>query len=239
MSLKSRLTLIAVAVTLIVATMLTFIGLSIRWKQDERIADAVFAGNRLIWDQLITDHLEQLAGQVDDVNGEFDLRRALKAQDQAEIVKYAERFVSLTAKLGHYDILQLFDRSGELVYSSSNEMQIPLSPNLFRHATDQQQIQQGLTGLPNGKPVGLVIFPIQSRHKLIGLGLLAKGLEAVVERLAQRSNLGVGITDIQGRIIKQMNLPPNQFSVNEISQPNKKSVRNHRIRKHGLSVQIH
>ncbi len=206
MSLKSRITLIAIAVTLSVAILLTFLGIGIRSKQDLRIADAVFTGNQLIWDQLVADHLTKLTTLAGEIDGEFDLRRSLKTNNYADVNKYAERFVNLTRDLGRYEILQLFDADGSILYSSSPQINHSLSVQLVSDAAKRLETQSGLVALPDGSPGGVMAFPIQSRRKLIGLGLVTKGLDPVIRQLAERSGFGVGISAMDGRITSQERL---------------------------------
>lgn len=193
MSLQLRITGVVVTGILAVAAVLVGVAVISSQKMNQRVADAVYLGNTLIWDQLVEDHLQRLSASVEQVNNEFELRAALKRGEHDEVRTYADRYVNLTGDLGQYDALLLFDREGRQLYSS-DEALVPL--HLGEHVQQvaaKSEQQRDLAVTQNGVPVGMVAFPLQSRRKLIGIGVLIKGLSPVVERLAARGDFAVGV----------------------------------------------
>ena len=207
MSLKARITLIAVAATLIVAAILTTVGLVSNRQMQSRIADAVLLGNRLIWDQLAADHLERVAAAVAPIGQEFELRSALREGDRAAIAKYADRYVNLTRDAGLYDALLLFDRDATLVYSSAPTLKLGAASAIVEAVRKQEQEQRTLAATDDGRPLAVVAFALQSRRSVLGFGLYVKSLAPVLDRLARRSGQGIALLDRGGQLVAGADLP--------------------------------
>jgi len=207
MSIKARVTLLSVVALLVMTATLIAIGVMQRGKLEERVADAVLTGNRLIWEQLLQDHYTRISEGIDPLNHEFELRSALKHDDSEQIRSYADRYVRLTRDTSAYDYLQIFNEQETLAYSSELSIAQAIAPVLVARVHKTGKPQQSVAQLPGVGPVAVVAFPVTSRKKLIGVGLYAAKLEAILERLAKRSGFAVGITDLDGQLVSAIDLP--------------------------------
>jgi len=182
---------------------------------NQRVADAVKLGNSLVWDQLVEEHLAHIATAVEQVNNEFELRTALKHDDRAAVKQYAGRYVNLTRDGGSYDALLLFDRRGQPMYSSSQGLVLKHISGHLKKVIASSEEQRDLGQSNAGEPLGMVVFPLQSRRKLIGIGVLVKGLQPVVQRLAKRGDFAVGLTgERNNRVLINSGLPDGEAMQN-------------------------
>jgi methyl-accepting chemotaxis protein len=205
MTLKTRITLISVLTTFLVAAILVIVALITENMTQQRAADAVLTGNRLIWEQLLADQMDRTAEGIAPFENEFELRSAIKQQDREGIREYAERFVNLTGDSGRYDLLQILDAEQQLLYSSNQAMRLDKLATLLDPVVSDRQVQHGILTTSDGTPMVVVAFPVESRRKLKGLALYGKRLDDVVARLAERSGAGIAVST--GGLVAQSGLP--------------------------------
>jgi methyl-accepting chemotaxis protein len=207
MSLKSRITLFSVLTTFLVAAILVSVGLVIKHKEDARIADAVLTGNRLIWEQLLAEQRKGIGAAVAEFRKEYELRAAIKSGDTQQVAHYADRYVNLTRDAGHYDLLQIFTADGQGLYSSSDGVVLQRLGGLLNSTASMGDQQAGLFAGSDGTVYNVVLFPVQSRRKLLGMALYAKRLDQVLQDFAQRSEFGVALSDAPGQILAHSLFP--------------------------------
>lgn len=207
-TLKVRLTVFAVSITLVVAVILIAVGMIANRQMEARLADAVKLGNRLIWDQLVADHLEAIAKGTAALENEFDLRTALRERDHPAIKQYADRYVQLTRDTGGYDTLLLFDSDGTPAFSSDAGTALSQTkPYVARVREQGQQIRDLITS-DSGEALAMVAFPLQSRRSLLGVAVYLQGLSPVLARLAERGEQGVALTDLSGAVFASAGMSP-------------------------------
>jgi methyl-accepting chemotaxis protein len=207
MSLRSRIILLSVLATVVVAGILETIGMVMLTRANERIADAVLTGNRLIWEQLLQDEQERIAGGIEAFDKEFELRTAIKQRDHAQIAEYANRYVNLSRDGGRYELLQIYDPDRRLLYSSSQRLGLSGISGLLSAVSESSRRASGILLGDDGRAMAVVAFPVNSRRGLLGIGAYAKPLDGVLERFAQRSGFGIALADGQSTLIADANFP--------------------------------
>ncbi|MGD8956463.1 MAG: HAMP domain-containing protein, partial [Chromatiaceae bacterium] len=208
MSLRSRIILLSVLTTVVVAGILETIGMVMLTRANERIADAVLTGNRLIWEQLLQDEQERIAGGIEAFDKEFELRTAIKQRDRAQIAEYADRYVNLSRDGGRYELLQIYDPDRRQLYNSSQRIGLPAIEGLLSAVTESSMRTSGLLLADDGRAMAVVAFPVNSRRGLFGIGVYAKPLDDVLKRFAQRSGFGVALADGQSTLTADTAFPP-------------------------------
>lgn len=103
MNIRQRISLFSAIIVGFVAVFLVVIFEQVGQHTDRRVADAVFLGNQLIWEQLVDDELSRLRALKAQIDNEFDLRGAIKRADAEEVRSFADRYVQLTGDSGHFD----------------------------------------------------------------------------------------------------------------------------------------
>jgi methyl-accepting chemotaxis protein len=207
MSLKTRITLLSVLTTFVVAAILVTVGVINQRHMDGRIADAVLTGNQLIWTQLLAEQREHIALAIDDFNKEFELRSAIKRNDQAEIAQYADRYLQLTRDSGRYQVLQIFDPLQSQLYGSEDNPALQGLATLLAPLAEADIPQTGILASAAGEVFNVVAFPVRSRRKLLGMAVYAKRLDTVLEQFALRSGFGVALAGPGGAITTQAAFP--------------------------------
>jgi len=208
MPLRLRLLLIVFSSIILIVGILVTVGFVSNNKMEQRVSDAVMLGNELIWNQLVSDQLNQMQELIDEINNEFELRSALKKNEQAEVEKYANRYVELTGDTGKYDALQLFTADGKKLFTSDASISIEQTTKILTALGSEGKVKklQDLATLSSKQPVSYIAFPMKSRKKVIGIGLFIKSLNPVLEKMAQRGDFATALVDLNNSIQHQVNL---------------------------------
>jgi len=197
MPLRRRLTLIVLVSILFLVGILGLVNRIDHIKMEQRIEDVVYLGNELIWNQLVADQLNGLEQPLEEIENEFELRSALKKNDQAEIDKFASRYVQLTGDTGQYDALKLYSSTQLEVFSSDSSIHVKDVSSLFSGLGTQNNTNKDLRTLQGGEPVSVMAFTLKSRRTVIGYGLFVKKLTPVLEKMAERGSFATGLADNQ------------------------------------------
>jgi len=207
MPLRRRVTLIVLVSILFLIGILAVVNRIDHAKMEQRIEDVVYLGNELIWNQLIADQLNGLEQPVKEIDNEFELRSALKKNNQEEIDKFATRYVQLTGDTGQYDALKLYSSSQQEVFSSDSKLLVSNATSLFAGLDAENRMFKDLRTLQSGEPVSVMAFALKSRRKIIGYGLFIKKLTSVLDKMAERGSFATGLADNQFALHHTAQLP--------------------------------
>jgi methyl-accepting chemotaxis protein len=198
MNIRQRISVFSAIIVGFVALFLVVIFQQISQQTTERVSEAVFLGNQLIWDQLVHDQLGELAGLKEQIDNEFDLRGAIKRAEVAEVEEFAQRYFQLTGDSGHYDQLLILGKDQTPFYRSSPGTQLPaLGHYLDTSAVDGSVVTDLITD-DRGGLMAMAVIPVQSRRGLKGFAVYLKTLQHVVTKLAERSGHTVGVQSTDG-----------------------------------------
>jgi methyl-accepting chemotaxis protein len=207
MSLKSRITSLSVVTILLVVAILETVNYLGASRSEQRIADAVLTGNSLIWAQLLEDEQSRIAGGIESFEQEFELRSAIKKSDAASVKEFADRYVNLTRDSGGYELLQIFDRDKQALYSSSADVSLAGIDTLLSAVVEDPRRHSGLLLASDSRVMAVLAFPSKGRRGLYGIGVYAKSLDSVLGRLAERSGFGVALSDLSGQLTADSGFP--------------------------------
>lgn len=200
MNIRQRISLISFLILSGMAAVLVLAFVLFNGQMNQRLEETALLGNRLIWDQLVHDHLRQLELLREEIENEFDLRSALKQGDATKVREYAQRYVQLTGGGNGYDDLLIFDRGGEQVYRSVTGGKIEGLGRYLERATAESQVMSNLFAVRDNGIVAAAVIPLKSRSGLIGSAVYVRGLQRVVEQLAQRASSAAGLLDASGAL---------------------------------------
>jgi methyl-accepting chemotaxis protein len=201
MDIRQRIFLFSAIIVGFVAVCLVVIFSLVGQQTDRRVAQAVFLGNQLIWDQLVHDQLDDLRGLQEQIDNEFDLRGAIKRADAAEVQTFAERYVQLTGDLGQYDKLQILGADQTTFYESGSPTALSGLSAYLDQVADRDAVVTDLATDSQGDLYALAAIPVKSRRGLKGFAVYLKSLDDVVGKLAERSNNTVGVLNTDGDLM--------------------------------------
>ena len=201
MTLKTRINLIAVVVTLMVAaTLITTGELSLREMQ-RQLDQSRISSAATLWKKNTAVELEHMRNASKTLTRDRDTLKALKRFDREEVVDSGDSSYNLLSTQGILDELTLLDKNGQILYSSRENAAPPTADSLASHALAEQKPQQGIERAPDGTPMASVAFPLYYRGKLVGVALYEKTLQAAIEDFKANNSAEAAITDLNGRTI--------------------------------------
>jgi len=210
MSLVTRISILAIATMLIIGAALSGVMIFISGKQEARTAAATHYGNSLVWTRSVSTLVREMRQGVAALEGEFDLRLALKQGDVDAVRGYAERYINLTGGTSAYESLGLFDRNGTLQYASSADAQDPAVGSLVKAVIAGNQESSGIVFLRSGGVHAILAFPLLSRDKLIGVGIHMRDIRGALKSAAADTGQGVSLIYPDGHIAPGVGLPDMQ-----------------------------
>ena len=201
MTLKTRINLIAVLVTLMVAATLVITGeLSLRETQ-HHLDQARIRGAATLWKKITTAELGHMMDASKALSRDRDTLKALKTLDREEISDSGESSYNLLSTQGILDELTLLDKSGQVLYSSRENAPAPTADSLVFRALSERKPQRGIERAPDGRLMASVAFPLYYRGKPVGAALYEKSLQAAIEDFKANNDAEVAIADLDGSTI--------------------------------------
>jgi len=195
MTLKTRINLIAVLVTLLVsATLVITSELSLRETQ-HHLEQEKIRGATTLWKKIISAQLEQMLSGSKALARDRDTLKAIKTANHEEIVDSARSSYNLLSTQEILDELTIVDKNGQILYSSRENPLAPAPGSLVFTALAEKKPQQGIERASDGRLMATVAFPLYYRGKPLGAGIYEKSLEDAIADFQQNNQSDVAITN--------------------------------------------
>jgi len=199
MLLRTRLTVIAVAL-MVVISIVSVVALNIaRSNFQERYQADIMAANHSYVKSAVSNIYESLLENAKPLLRSRSFKSAM-AGNKADLV--AEEIVTIERRLtagGEISFIQAVGTSGVPLYSASSELSIDLKDPLIGEATTTNTPVSGFTFTNAGQPVLVSVSPVSRRGKAIGTLLIAYDWEKLLNTLAE--TLGARTALVNGKFI--------------------------------------
>jgi methyl-accepting chemotaxis protein len=205
MTLKTRINLIAVIVTLLVAATLITAGQLSQHETQEQLDHARISGTAILWKKIITSQLDHMLEGSKTLSRDRDTLKALKKRNLEELQDSGRSSYNLLSTQNILDSLTIVDKSGQVVFSSLDQPGTPTADGLAMKALAERKPQQGIERSNNGKLVAVVAFPLYSRGKPLGVGIYARELQAAIDDFKQNTNAETSIASLDRQIAYSTN----------------------------------
>ncbi len=194
MTLKTRINLIAILVTILVsATLITTTELSLRETERHLEAEQIRGANTL-WKKIISAQLEQMLTGSKTLARDRDTLKAIKTSNHEELKDSGLSSFNLLNTQGILDQLTIVDKQGKVLYSSRDSATPPNPDSLVFKALKERKTQQGIERSTNGKLMATVAFPLYYRGKPLGAGIYEKSLQDAIEDFKANNDSEVAIS---------------------------------------------
>ena len=193
MSLVTRISIFAIAITLAIGGALIGVMAYLHTQQESRLTAAAHYGNALAWKRAVGTLYQDMHARVPALENEFDLRSALRQGDTAALRDYADRYVNLTGDNGGYDALLLFDRTGMRQYASHGGDSLAAASPLVGHVLETSEARNAVVSAGGAALHAVVAFPLKSRNTLIGVGMYARAIDPALAMVAKDTGQSVGL----------------------------------------------
>lgn len=168
---------------------------------EKRIETTTLNGNSHLFNYISKGLLRSMHPLEEEISNEFDLRTAIKQNNQADVDKFAGRYIELTGGTGKYQTLELFDKNKNNIYISEQTRKVIDSNTLIDKLNKDTKRVTDLKVLENGEITGAMAVPLKSRRKIIGYALYTKSIDTVVQQLAETTGSHIVITSQPGSIL--------------------------------------
>lgn len=193
MTLKTRINLIAVLVTVLVATTLVIThGLSQQEIENQLEAEQI-RGAETLWKKITSAQLNQMLAGSKTLARDRDTLKAIKTSNHEELRDSGSSSYNLLSTQGILDQLTIVDKQGKVLYSSRDNAAAPKPGSLVFKALSEKKNQLGIEQSADGKLMATVAFPLYYRGKPLGAGIYEKTLQNAIEDFKANSNAEVGI----------------------------------------------
>lgn len=181
MSLKLRINIIAVIVTLLISITLIAVGKKSQNETQNQLNAARISGISVLWKKIIASQLDAMLVGSKTLSRDRDTLKALKKKDLVELQDSGVSSYNLLSTQGILDRLTLIDANAEVVYSSRQNQNHTFNSKLALQALNDKKAQKGIERSADGVLHAVVAFPLYSRGKPIGVGVYAKQLQPAIE----------------------------------------------------------
>ena len=176
MSLKTRINLIAIIITLLVSATLITAGKISQNETQSQLNAARISGTSVLWHKIIGSQLDTMQQGSKGLSRDRDTLKALKKNNIAELQDSGLSTYNLLNSQGILDRLVLIDKHAKVVYTSQGDQSHSFNSELALQALNEKKSQRGIERSADGKLLAVIAFPLYSRGKPIGVGVYAKEL---------------------------------------------------------------
>lgn len=217
MKIRTRVTVVSVGVMLAVAMALVGVAYWSQRAAEERFVTATLAGKRVLWEQIVARHLEQMKGFSKALTRDRVTLKALRAKDLAILREQVETTHNLFSSDGTLERLQIVDTDGVYLASAPNALSGRTSKTVALKAAAEEKIVYGVNRDDDGQLQAVLAFPLYARGKLKGVGVYSKGLQGILDDYQRNDHSDVVIIDPDGQ--SELQASDNQ---NQVQWPGRK-----------------
>lgn len=224
MTLRARITLVGISVTLLVAIALIITSQVSQKQIEDRFASATINGKAALWKKIIAGQLQAMVVGTTNLSRDRATRKALKSGDNTSLAESAKTTFNLLSAEKILTRMQILNLKYEVVFSAPNYYNGSTKKALFKQALESGKIIRGLERDDDGKLIAEIAFPLFMRGKVIGVGVYSKNLTAAINDFKVNDNSEVFIVSAQGQVeyatdkalYAQLNITLPKFGSNEV-----------------------
>jgi methyl-accepting chemotaxis protein len=227
MLLRTRIPLVAMAVTLLVAVALIVTSRVSQDQVEQRFADATIDGKSLLWKKIVASQLAYMANNTSGLARDRATRNALKNREFEALDESASTTYNLLHAQKIIDGMKLLTLDYEVVYSTPQKYKGNFSNPMLKAALKQGKVVQGISQDHEGKIRAMVAFPLTVRGKQIGLAVYERDLSDALNDFKDNSHADIYLLDAQQQAVYGTNmevytqagleLPPTSETSNSIA----------------------
>ena len=187
LTLRTKITVVAISVTFLVALTLVITAQMSSNKADERFSNATIAGKRALWNKILSSEFASMSEGTSGLSRDRATRKALKNGDYATLKESAQTTFNLLSASKVLSRMQILDLNGSVVFSAPQQA-TETKKSLYKLALKEGKIKSGLERDDDNKLVAEIAFPLFMRGKAIGIGIFEKNLDEAVEDFKKSDN---------------------------------------------------
>ena len=217
MTLRTRITLVAIIATLLVALSLIITSRVSLNQVENRFAEATNSGKSVLWKKIVASQLDTMETGSTGLTRDRNTRKALQRGDIASLGESVKTTYNLLSAQNILSKLQITDLDSNVLFSTPENFTGGTRKQLVKSALKEGKIKGGIEIDDNGELVSVLTFPLFMRGKAIGAGIYIKSLDDALSDFKANDESEISIISSDGKILKSTN--PNLFENLEIALP--------------------
>ena len=181
LSLRAKVTIGAIIVTLLVALTQIVTSLLSQQQLEEMFADATIAGKVVLWKKIVDSQMEKMLPGTSALARDRATRKALLNKDSVALKEGATTTFNLLSASKIISRMQLADLNGDVLFSAPNTFNGKTKKSLVKQAIKDGKVVRGIERDDDGRLIAVVAFPLTMRGKAIGVGIFARNLQSAIE----------------------------------------------------------
>jgi methyl-accepting chemotaxis protein len=181
MTLRTRIILVAVSVTLLATISLIVASWLLQGEAEERFNNATITGKAVLWGKIISGQLDQMQAGTTGLTRDRDTQEALAKGNLKALGESVRTTYNLLSASNVLSKLAIADTTGKLLVSLPNEHSGETRMALVKDALREGRVKRGIERDDDGELVTLVAFPMYAGGKIAGVGVYSRGLQAAID----------------------------------------------------------
>ncbi len=208
MHLRTRIILVAVITSLVVAATMSVLGSLNNARVEARFQDATLDGRAALWETIIEAQIAQMQGNVTGLTRDRALIGALAEADSEQLARSARPTFNRLSASGMIDRLEILDADAAVVFESTPLAAAGAAGAVLDQAVRERSVATGIENMADGTPALSVVFPLYNRGQLAGFGRFSRLLDGgamadappggALGALARHSGATAWIVDARG-----------------------------------------
>ncbi len=218
MSLRTRIILLSMSSTLIVAGVLITAAIILYQSAQARFDESSLINTTILWQKSIAGNMDHIEFSASVINRDRDFINAIKDKDRVALAAFLENSAKFMLTTGLIRDLYVIDNTGTILQSISNIQQGKKHPlNLISIALKTGKLQRGIDVDIDGKIKSFVVFPLYKRGQSVGATVFAANPLNAMQTLKKETGAEFMIVGTNGRLIYETD--KNIFSDFDLALP--------------------
>ncbi len=199
MTLRTRIILVAVSVTLLATISQVVASWLLQNESEERFSHATISGKASLWEKIISGQLDQMQAGTTSLTRDRDTQEALAKGDLKALGDSVRTTYNLLSASNVLNKLAIADESGKLLVSLPSEYSGETRLTLVKDALRDGRVKRGIERDDNNELVAVVVFPMYAGRKIAGAGVYSRSLQAALDDFKQNDKSEVFIFNETGK----------------------------------------
>ena len=199
MTLRTRIILVAVSVTLLAMISQIVAGWLLQGESEERFSHATIGGKASLWEKIISGQLDQMQVGTTSLTRDRDTQEALAKGNLKALSDSVRTTYNLLSASNVLSKLLVADTSGKLLVSLPAEHSGETRLTLVKDALREGRVKRGIERDDDNELVAVVVFPMSAGGKLAGAGVYSRSLQAALADFKQNDKSEVSILNDAGK----------------------------------------
>lgn len=205
MTLRTRITLVAIVATLLVALSLIVTSRISTQQVETRFEEATNNGKSVLWKKIIASQIDTMTTGSTGLTRDRNTRKALQRGDIESLSESVKTTYNLLSAQQILTKLQITDLDSKVLFSTPNEYTGATRKQLVKDALRDGKLRGGIELDDNNELVSVLAFPLFMRGKAIGAGIYIKSLDDALADFKLNDESEIIILSADGKVLKATN----------------------------------